>query len=414
MIMMKRVLYIFLLAGIFSACFNLNKISLYNLSRQYSNTLFTDVDAVAFNIDRSTVSLYVPISLADMNRELDTITGKWYTQVGIKYELFETYESKEILDSATLLLTDSTRRIADTLVCIDISYPGENKYLMKLGVTDLNRVDKVSTFLFLDNSSEYSRNNFLLKDPDGELLFRTTLAYDDEFFIQLSDSDADQLFVGYYRRDFPLALPPFIEEAKITFDYKADSIYIIPVKDGRTEILDLSLEGFYHFQTDTSQREGYTLFRFAPGFPEIQAADQMMQPLRYITTKNEFAELQLAEDKKLAVDNFWLDNAGNPSRARAMIQKYYGRVIDANNYFTSYLEGWKTDRGLIYLVYGPPGIVYRGKDIEEWLYGEKGNSNSIRFQFVKVVNPFSDNDYSLVKSPSYKEKWYNIVNTWRR
>ena len=97
-----------------------------------------------------------------------------------------------------------------------------------------------------------------------------------------------------------------------------------------------------------------------------------------------------------------------------MIQKFYGRVVDANVFFTSYHEGWKTDRGLIYLVYGPPKIVYRGDGIEEWLYGEKGNSNSIRFQFLKVVNPFTDNDYSLVKSPSYKEKWYNIVNTWRR
>lgn len=412
--MIKKALFIFLLFGISSACFNLNKISLYNLSSQYSNTMFTNLDAVAFNIDRSTASLYIPVRLADMNTELDTVTGKWYTQVGIKYELFESYESKQILDSATLLLTDSSRRIADTLVCIDITYPMESKYLLKLGVTDLNRVDEVNTFLFLDNSSEYSNNNFLLKDAEGEILFRTTLASDEEFFFQLSDSDADQLFVRYYHRDFPLALPPFIEEARTTFNYTADSIFVIPVKDGRTEFLDLPLEGFYHFQTDTGQREGYTVYRFAQGFPEIQAADQMMQPLRYITTKSEFAELQLAEDKKLAVDNFWLDNAGNPSRARAMIQKYYGRVIDANNYFTSYLEGWKTDRGLIYLVYGPPGIVYRGKDIEEWLYGEKGNSNSIHFHFVKVVNPFSDNDYSMVKSPSYKEKWYNIVNTWRR
>ena len=97
-------------------------------------------------------------------------------------------------------------------------------------------------------------------------------------------------------------------------------------------------------------------------------------------------------------------SAAAASRARAMIHKYYSRVVDANNYFTSYHEGWKTDRGLIYIVYGPPKIVYRGKDIEEWLYGEKGNNNSIRLQF----------DYSLVKSPSYKEKWYNIVNTWRR
>jgi GWxTD domain-containing protein len=129
---------------------------------------------------------------------------------------------------------------------------------------------------------------------------------------------------------------------------------------------------------------------------------------------NEYDEIQNSDDIKLAIDNFWLNNAGNPGRARSMIQKYYGRVVEANEFFTSYHEGWKTDRGLIYIVYGPPKIVYRGKNMEEWLYGEKGNNNSIRLQFVKVLNPFSENDYSLIKSPAYKEKWYNIVNTWRR
>ena len=114
----------------------------------------------------------------------------------------------------------------------------------------------------------------------------------------------------------------------------------------------------------------------------------MLQPLRYITTIDEYDEMRNAVDVKLAVDNFWLNNAGNPTRARSMIQKYYGRVVDANKYFTSYHEGWKTDRGLIYMVYGPPRIVYRGKDVEEWIYGEKGNNNSIRFQFVKVAESF--------------------------
>ena len=161
-------------------------------------------------------------------------------------------------------------------------------------------------------------------------------------------------------------------------------------------------------------RHGYTVYRFYEGFPKVLSSMQMLEPLRYITSKNEFDELKQASDKKLVVDNFWLENAGNPMRARAMIQKFYGRVEEANVFFSSYHEGWKTDRGLVYIIYGPPQRVFRGRQIEEWLYGEKGNPNSIRFTFVKMENPFTDNDYSLVKSPSYKEKWYNIVNTWRK
>ncbi len=328
--------------------------------------------------------------------------------------MFESYESKQIIDSATIIITDSTLYIFDTIIAIDIQYPEERKYILKLELTDLNRVDAVSNYLFLDNLSPLSRDNYLLRDVDGDLLFRNMTAEDESFFMQLSDTFAHQVFVRYYDREFPLALPPFLEETETNFDYRADSVFTIAANKGETGIIQLQEEGFYHIQTDSNQRGGYTLFRFHKGFPEIITTEQMLQPLRYITTKSEFDEMRNADDVKLAVDNFWLDNAGNASRARAMIHKYYSRVVDANNYFTSYHEGWKTDRGLIYIVYGPPKIVYRGKDIEEWLYGEKGNNNSIRLQFIKVGNPFSENDYSLVKSPSYKEKWYNIVNTWRR
>ncbi|MCK4569229.1 MAG: GWxTD domain-containing protein [Bacteroidales bacterium] len=411
--MRSRIYYIVLIL-LLSACNSLNRLSLYNLSNQYSNTSFTILKAVAFNDGRLSSRVFIPVQMSDMVTASGENSDKNFRKVGIKYELFETYESKHILDSASIIIIDSALFAKDTIITIDIQYPDDRKYILKLELIDLNRVDAVSKYLCLDNSVPASPDNFLLKGADGNLLFENVLGEDEEFFLQLSDTTAKEVFVRYYKREFPLALPPFLEEPEHNFDYRADSVFVIVAEKGETEVMQLQNEGFYHFQTDSSGRGGYTVFRFHKGFPEIISSEQMLQSLRYITTKNEFDEIRFSDDIKLAVDNFWLNNAGNPSRARAMIQKYYGRVVDANNYFTSYLEGWKTDRGLIYIVYGPPKIVFRGKDLEEWLYGEKGNSNSIRLQFVKVENPFTKNDYSLIKSPSYKEKWYNIVNTWRR
>ena len=118
---------------------------------------------------------------------------------------------------------------------------------------------------------------------------------------------------------------------------------------------------------------------------------------------------------KKEIDKFWIKNAGNPDRARVIIRKYYNRVQDANAMFTSYHEGWKTDRGMIYIVYGPPNVVYRSSHHETWIYGEVGNMLSVNFKFLKVKNPFTDNDYSLTdKSPIYKDGWYNAIDTWRR
>jgi len=66
------------------------------------------------------------------------------------------------------------------------------------------------------------------------------------------------------------------------------------------------------------------------------------------------------------------------------------------------------------VVFGPPDIVHRSDVSEYWIYGEEGNMHSVKFNFKKINNPFSDNDYSLVKAPLYKENWYITVETWRR
>lgn len=403
-----------LLIILLSSCSGLNRLSLYNLSGQYDNTSFTEIPAVAFNVGEAEADVYVSLLMTDMVAKHDDAGGRDYRKVLLTYNLFENYESKNILDSNSVIILDSTLFITDTIIALPVRYPGRGKYILKLELTDLNRVDAVKTFLVLDNSRPHSRNDFLLKDEEGEIIFSNVINGNEAYFLEVTDRLASKLYVRYYHRDFPLALPPFLEETETNFDYTADSIFILNAREGRTAAFELPETGFYHFQLDTASRGGYTVFRFDDGFPDVISTEQMLQPLRYITTVSEFRELQEALDVKLAVDNFWLGISGNPTRARAMIQKYYGRVVDANKYFTSYLEGWKTDRGIIYIVYGPPRIVYRGKGVEEWIYGEKGNKNSIRLRFVKVINPFTENDYSLIKSPGYKEKWYNMVNNWRR
>ena len=82
--------------------------------------------------------------------------------------------------------------------------------------------------------------------------------------------------------------------------------------------------------------------------------------------------------------------------------------------FSSYQEGWKTDRGLIYIIYGPPSEVYRKTGEEEWIYGERNNPLSIKFYFYNIENPFTLNDYSLNRQPTYKTSWYIAIENWRR
>ena len=64
---------------------------------------------------------------------------------------------------------------------------------------------------------------------------------------------------------------------------------------------------------------------------------------------------------------------------------------------------------MIYVVFGAPNRVTKRKNGEIWLYGEGGSPVSTLFSFVKVINPFSDNDYYLERDESFKQPWYQAV-----
>jgi GWxTD domain-containing protein len=221
------------------------------------------------------------------------------------------------------------------------------------------------------------------------------------------------IFVRYYNRDFGLAPPPFSMSDPKPFQYRPDSTFVVQMNKGHFEFVPQS-KGFYHFQLDTSRREGLTLFNFGDQFPEVRKADDLVPPLRYITSREEYDELMASANKKIAVEKFWLNCTGNTERAKEVIRKYYNRVQDANKYFSSYLEGWKSDRGMVYLIYGAPNVIYRTPNSETWLYGEENNLSSIQYVFAKVNNPFTENDYSLERSTMYKQSWYVAVDIWRQ
>jgi len=366
----------------------------------------------------------------------------------ISYKLYPSLESKVLLDSASIkidvpayknpdfigngsayihdysykLIPSSDKEI---ISYIDFKAKFPNKYLLEVKVLDIKRNQTAKKFISVDKLTSYSRQNFLtyLSGRQVEfqvketVVFRNTLRRQDGFTVRCNDIDISTLFVKYYKRQFPIALPPFSLQNQKSFRYDYDSSFVFftfSESDSNKTAFRLQKEGFYHIQIDTITREGLTLFKFYDDFPKVTSVKQLMDPLRYITTKQEYEEMVHHENKKIALDNFWIKATGNPDRGKKIIREYYNRVQDANEYFTSYLEGWKTDRGMIYIVYGSPDVVYKTSFYESWIYGEEGNLMSLNFTFVKVNNPFTDNDFILNRTPIYKSSWYMAVEAWRQ
>jgi GWxTD domain-containing protein len=81
----------------------------------------------------------------------------------------------------------------------------------------------------------------------------------------------------------------------------------------------------------------------------------------YIITEEEkktFTHLQTDEERENFIESFWLRRDPTPdTEENEYREEHYRRIAYANEHFASGIPGWKTDRGRIYIEYGPADEV---------------------------------------------------------
>lgn len=341
----------------------------------------------------------------------------FFSNTLISYRLYSSYDSKEIADSGSVRLVDQNNSGTDKYLIgkLDVKAVSPGSYIIRIKVMDLNRNNEVSAVTVIEKDNDLNRQNFLVTSVETDApIFKSYVKIGEKVNIRYKSKMSINVFVRYYNREFPLAAPPFSMTESRPFQYQPDSTYTLQLSPNGDVNFSANKKGFYHIQLDTTKRDGLTLFNFTDVFPEVKKAEDMVLPLRFITSRQEYDELSNSSNKKAAVEKFWLDCTGNHDRAKEIIRKFYNRVKDANSYFTSYVEGWKTDRGMVFLIYGAPNVIYKTGNSETWTYGEANNINSLSYTFSKVNNPFTDNDYALERSGAYKQNWYQAVDIWRQ
>ncbi|MFZ1939052.1 MAG: GWxTD domain-containing protein [Terracidiphilus sp.] len=71
-----------------------------------------------------------------------------------------------------------------------------------------------------------------------------------------------------------------------------------------------------------------------------------------------FMSLSNDEEREAFIENFWLRRNPNPdSPENEFREEHYRRIAYANEHFAAGKPGWKTDRGRIYIMWGPPDSI---------------------------------------------------------
>ena len=368
-----------------------------------------------YHLNDSVSQLFYEISNEALLYKKPDSSNYFYSHVKVLLKVSSEDNLSRVIDTASVVIKD---RQTDAIVkqLKGVVFFKLNKgfnYYLDVNVIDVHKKTIYTHNLYSNKTTNETRQNFLIANSRNEVLFASYYKPDDVVYIQ-SNRNKEKLYeVDYFKPNFKLALPPFSIDQMQHFSYRPDSIFSVYAKDDKIE-LALPAKGFFHLKTNNETKDGVTFFVYESSYPKIKNAEQMVLATRYIMAKKEFDNCMQAADKKSAIDKFWVDISGSNERAKELIRKYYGRVQEANKLFTSFQEGWKTDRGMIYIVFGAPNKVTKRKNGEVWTYGEVGNPNSTVFSFIKVINPFTDNDYFLERSETYKEPWYQAVDMWRQ
>jgi GWxTD domain-containing protein len=223
--------------------------------------------------------------------------------------------------------------------------------------------------------------------------------------INLAGTDAAT--VSYYNDAFPISQPPFSEsQGRVSKGMVVDSTFLI----SPLQSLSLSKKGLYLIQKDTTAVEGLAV-RAEDDYPKLGKVASLAGPMVYICTKQEFDRLSNAKVDKKQFDKVILGITNDTERAKKLIRNYFRRVELANQYFTSYKEGWKSDRGMIYIVFGIPDQVYKFHDREVWYYDD--DLYKVNFTFLKSPSLFDPDNYVLIRDKKYQQTWYEVIDLWR-
>jgi len=142
--------------------------------------------------------------------------------------------------------------------------------------------------------------------------------------------------------------------------------------------------------------------------------------------RNAFLQLDTNEEREQFIEQFWLRRSSNPDLPENDFkEEHYRRIAYANEHYASGIPGWKTDRGRMYIMWGPAdevdshptGGTY-DRPMEEgggstttypwetwrWRYLEGIGENII----LEFVDPSGSGEYHLTMDPSEKDALLHV------
>jgi GWxTD domain-containing protein len=393
---------------------------LYNPTKNQINPLYNIT-----NQSDNLSDLSVRFSANDLFFSEANPQGVPTSSIMISVKLFNISQGKVLADTAVLnlnIVKEEGR--PEYIIDVPLKVAPGIEYLTEIKILDRLRLTFIQSFVPFNTLNYNNRFNFR---PQGHFekneLFNPVLRINEYVNLIYTRGSIDSLFISFYKPFTEVPDPPSMILPEKTLDYEPERVVAIHYTD--TLPIMFPRKGIYLCTTSREIKEGFTFLNFGTSYPAMTSPEVMIDPLVYLASRDEIDELKSSIKPKVALDDFWIKCGGNVDKARELIRIYYTRVLFSNVYFTSYKEGWRSERGMIYIIYGPPDKVYKTSEGESWGY-KKPNVKSawgsryskeddyLFFNFKLRDSRFTENDFYLSRSETLVTFWDKAIASWRK
>lgn len=363
--------------------------------------------------DTTNIDLFVIINDSELLFSKANSQNQQLAKVKVFYKIMESYENAQMIDTSMKIVTISKSASPKTLaIKIKLKHVDLPKFVVQTTVTDLlrgkmnisfNEVDKMDSTGIDNFNVFYTTDGLPLQKNYADIGTQLTVRYNNTPGLHLIYNAV--LPVDNTIPQSPYATLAFFNDSTIHVDTEAKPLQFT---------FNIDKPGIYFTTADSVNQRGFSIPCFGNDHPSVTTPEDMLKTIKYLCNDEEYAQIAAKESKKLAVDDFWYSCTKDIKKAKELIKVYYTRAVFANIFFTDHRQGMLTDRGMVYIVMGPPQMMAITSKAEIWTYRDRKEDRKIKFVFRKRPTTLTSPEYRLFRSTELKPYWDKAVDTWRK
>lgn len=328
----------------------------------------------------------------------------------IRYDLRASYVDERKVNSSVVLDSSYVADVAFREFVYEIPFTVENNE--SLVVVDIYNIPKDKHYYFDIplKTGEQSPPPFLIYQNEKDIpFFGNYLNKGVSIRFKNVFGQESSYEISGIENNRPIPPPPFDEKERgKPLEVAIDTLF----GANENDVFTFSTEGFYKVNASNNTEAEIPILVMDNFYPYYEDYSELVKPLIFLSTNEEYTALQEGTETREAFEYFVQNTiSSNEKMAKDFIKYYYRRIRKSAWLFSSDREGWKTDRGMVYQIFGDPIQVFRNENTELWVY-PASNGGRMRFVFEQTVED-GVRKFKLLRGKRYREDWMTAVTQWR-